>query len=144
MTDKAKKATPVSKLSFGEAVGEVEEILTELERDNVDIDHLGENAVEQLRRERRAKTRVILQSAVAPSAARIAASGELRVHDHVVRVELQGVGPRPGQRGDGGSRLLELGEEDEGRGPGAEVLGQPGHGFQRSGLVAQRYSGKSF
>lgn len=61
MTEKAKKATPVSKLSFGEAVGEVEEILAELERDNVDIDHLGERvkrAVEliQVCREKLEKT----------------------------------------------------------------------------------------
>lgn len=61
MTEKAKKATPVSILSFGEAVGEVEEILAELERDNVDIDHLGERvkrAVEliQVCREKLEKT----------------------------------------------------------------------------------------
>jgi len=37
-----RKKTPVSKLSFGEAVSEVESILADLERDNVDIDHLGE------------------------------------------------------------------------------------------------------
>jgi exodeoxyribonuclease VII small subunit len=61
VTEKGKKATPVSKLSFGEAVGEVEEILAELERDSVDIDHLGERvkrAVEliQVCREKLEKT----------------------------------------------------------------------------------------
>ena len=61
MTEKAKKATPASRLSFGEAVGEVEEILAELERDNVDIDHLGarvKRAVEliQVCREKLEKT----------------------------------------------------------------------------------------
>jgi len=49
------------KLTFGEAVGEVEEILAELERDNVDIDHLGDRvkrAVEliQVCREKLEKT----------------------------------------------------------------------------------------
>jgi exodeoxyribonuclease VII small subunit len=49
------------KLTFGEAVGEVEEILAELERDNVDIDHLGaqvKRAVEliQVCREKLEKT----------------------------------------------------------------------------------------
>ena len=54
-------AKDVKKLTFGEAVGEVEEILAELERDNVDIDHLGEQvkrAVEliQVCREKLEKT----------------------------------------------------------------------------------------
>jgi exodeoxyribonuclease VII small subunit len=35
------KRTPASKLSFGEAVGEVEEILARLEEDAIDIDDLG-------------------------------------------------------------------------------------------------------
>ena len=56
-----RKRTPVSRLSFGEAVDEVETILAELERDNVDIDHLGEQvkrAVEliQVCREKLEKT----------------------------------------------------------------------------------------
>ena len=37
-----KKKTPVKKLSFGEAVGEVEEILSRLENDDVDIDQLSQ------------------------------------------------------------------------------------------------------
>ena len=36
------KKTPAKKLSFGEAVSEVEEILANLEQDEVDIDLLGE------------------------------------------------------------------------------------------------------
>lgn len=36
------KRTPAKKLSFGEAVTEVEEILANLEQDEVDIDLLGE------------------------------------------------------------------------------------------------------
>ena len=36
------KRTPAKKLSFGEAVSEVEEILAGLEQDEVDIDRLGE------------------------------------------------------------------------------------------------------
>jgi exodeoxyribonuclease VII small subunit len=52
---------PVKKISFGEAVSEVESILADLERDNVDIDHLGEQvkrAVEliQVCREKLEKT----------------------------------------------------------------------------------------
>ena len=42
MTQKKAKPTPAKKLSFSEAVGEVEEILAGLERENVDIDSLGE------------------------------------------------------------------------------------------------------
>ena len=38
----AEKRTPVKKLSFGDAMAEVEEILAGLERDDVDIDRLGE------------------------------------------------------------------------------------------------------
>ena len=38
----ASKKKPVKSLSFGEAVTEVEEILSGLEDDNVDIDKLGE------------------------------------------------------------------------------------------------------
>jgi len=38
----ASKKKPVKNLSFGEAVTEVEEILSGLEDDNVDIDKLGE------------------------------------------------------------------------------------------------------
>ena len=37
----AEKKTPARKLSFGEAMGEVEEILAGLEREDVDIDRLG-------------------------------------------------------------------------------------------------------
>ncbi len=36
------KRTPAKKLSFGEAVSEVEQILANLEQDEVDIDLLGE------------------------------------------------------------------------------------------------------
>jgi len=36
------KKTPAKKLSFGEAVGEVEKILAGLEQDEVDIDRLSE------------------------------------------------------------------------------------------------------
>ena len=36
------KKTPAKKLSFGEAVSEVEQILAGLEQDEVDIDRLGE------------------------------------------------------------------------------------------------------
>ncbi|MFO7607841.1 MAG: exodeoxyribonuclease VII small subunit [Candidatus Krumholzibacteriia bacterium] len=46
------KKTAARKLSFGEAVAEVEEILAGLERDDVDIDRLGEEvrrAVELIR-----------------------------------------------------------------------------------------------
>lgn len=55
------KKTPAKKLSFGEAVTEVEEILAGLEADDVDIDRLGEEvarAVELIRvcREKLEKT----------------------------------------------------------------------------------------
>jgi exodeoxyribonuclease VII small subunit len=55
------KKTPAKKLSFGEAVSEVEEILAGLEQDEVDIDRLGEEvrrAVEliQVCREKLEKT----------------------------------------------------------------------------------------
>jgi exodeoxyribonuclease VII small subunit len=55
------KKTPAKKLSFGEAVGEVEQILAELEQDEVDIDRLSEEvkrAVEliQVCREKLEKT----------------------------------------------------------------------------------------
>ena len=55
------KRTPAKKLSFGEAVSEVEEILAGLEQDEVDIDRLGEEvkrAVEliQVCREKLEKT----------------------------------------------------------------------------------------
>jgi len=55
------KRTPAKKLSFGEAVGEVEQILAGLEQDEVDIDKLSEEvgrAVEliQVCREKLAKT----------------------------------------------------------------------------------------
>lgn len=57
----AEKKTPARKLSFGEAVAEVEEILAGLEADEVDIDELGEQvgrAVEliQVCREKLEKT----------------------------------------------------------------------------------------
>jgi exodeoxyribonuclease VII small subunit len=41
VAEKQAKATPARKLSFGEAVAEVEEILAGLEQENVDIDTLG-------------------------------------------------------------------------------------------------------
>ena len=55
------KKTPAKKLSFGEAVGEVEQILAGLEQDQVDIDRLSEEvkrAVEliQVCREKLEKT----------------------------------------------------------------------------------------
>jgi exodeoxyribonuclease VII small subunit len=55
------KKTPAKKLSFGEAVGEVEQILAGLEQDEVDIDRLSEEvkrAVEliQVCREKLEKT----------------------------------------------------------------------------------------
>jgi exodeoxyribonuclease VII small subunit len=55
------KKTPARKLSFGEAVSEVEEILAGLEQDEVDIDRLGaevKRAVEliQVCREKLEKT----------------------------------------------------------------------------------------
>ncbi|MBU8871545.1 MAG: exodeoxyribonuclease VII small subunit [Gemmatimonadales bacterium] len=40
--EKVKKRIPAKKLSFGEAVGEVEAILAELEAEKVDIDTLGQ------------------------------------------------------------------------------------------------------
>ena len=57
----AEKKTPARKLSFGEAVSEVEGILAGLEADEVDIDELGEQvkrAVEliQVCREKLEKT----------------------------------------------------------------------------------------
>lgn len=42
MVEKGSKKTPAKKLSFGEAVSEVEEILESLESETVDIDTLGE------------------------------------------------------------------------------------------------------
>ena len=56
-----KKKTPAKKLSFGEAVGEVEEILARLEGEEIDIDDLGQEvkrAVEliQVCREKLART----------------------------------------------------------------------------------------
>ena len=42
MVEKGKKKTPAKKLSFGEAVDEVEEILAALESETVDIDTLGQ------------------------------------------------------------------------------------------------------
>lgn len=61
MTEKGKKRIPARKLSFGEAVNEVEEILADLEAEAVDIDTLGDEvrrAVEliQVCREKLAKT----------------------------------------------------------------------------------------
>ena len=61
MTEKAKKKPPAKKLSFSEAVTEVEKILADLESDSVDIDTLGEEvkrAVEliQVCREKLEKT----------------------------------------------------------------------------------------
>ena len=55
------KKTPAKKLSFGEAIAEVEEILAGLEEDDVDIDRLGAEvgrAVELIRlcREKLEKT----------------------------------------------------------------------------------------
>ena len=59
MTEKRK--TPAKKLSFGEAVGEVEQILERLEQEEVDIDDLGrevKRAVELIKvcREKLART----------------------------------------------------------------------------------------
>ena len=42
MAEKSPKKTPAKKLSFAEAVSEVEAILSDLESDAVDIDTLGE------------------------------------------------------------------------------------------------------
>ncbi len=61
MAEKKAKPTPAKKLSFGEAVAEVEDILAGLERENVDIDSLGgevKRAVEliQVCREKLEKT----------------------------------------------------------------------------------------
>ncbi len=61
MAEKKAKPTPAKKLSFSEAVAEVEEILAGLERENVDIDSLGDEvkrAVEliQVCREKLEKT----------------------------------------------------------------------------------------
>ena len=61
MAEKQTKLTPAKKLSFGEAVAEVEAILAGLERENVDIDRLGDEvkrAVEliQVCREKLART----------------------------------------------------------------------------------------
>ena len=61
MAEKKAKPIPAKKLSFGEAVAEVEEILAGLERENVDIDSLGaevKRAVEliQVCREKLTKT----------------------------------------------------------------------------------------
>ena len=61
MAENKQKPTPAKKLSFGEAVSEVEEILMALEREDVDIDTLGaevKRAVEliQVCREKLEKT----------------------------------------------------------------------------------------
>ena len=61
MAEKKTKPTPVRKLSFGEAVAEVEEILAGLEREKVDIDSLGDEvkravALIQVCREKLART----------------------------------------------------------------------------------------
>jgi exodeoxyribonuclease VII small subunit len=42
VTEKGKKPTPARKLSFGDAITEVEEILGRLEDESVDIDTLGD------------------------------------------------------------------------------------------------------
>ncbi len=70
MAEKKAKPTPAKKLSFGEAVSEVEEILAGLERENVDIDGLGDEvkrAVEliQVCREKLAKTDAEVRGLVA-------------------------------------------------------------------------------
>ena len=70
MTEKKAKPTPAKKLSFGEAVSEVEDILADLERENVDIDSLGEEvkrAVEliQVCREKLEKTDAEVRGLVA-------------------------------------------------------------------------------
>jgi len=67
---KRAKPIPARKLSFGEAVAEVEEILAALERENVDIDSLGDEvkrAVEliQVCREKLEKTAGEVQNSVA-------------------------------------------------------------------------------
>ncbi len=64
------KRTPAKKLSFGEAVGEVEQILAGLEQDEIDIDRLSEEvrrAVEliQVCREKLEKTDAEVRELVA-------------------------------------------------------------------------------
>ncbi len=64
------KKTPAKKLSFGEAVGEVEKILADLEQDEIDIDRLSEEvrrAVEliQVCREKLEKTDTEVRGLVA-------------------------------------------------------------------------------
>lgn len=66
----AEKKTPAKKLSFGDAVGEIEQILADLEADEVDIDELGEQvkrAVEliQVCREKLEKTDAEVRDLVA-------------------------------------------------------------------------------
>ena len=70
MVEKKAKPTPAKKLSFGEAVSEVEDILAGLERENVDIDSLGDEvkrAVEliQVCREKLEKTDAEVRGLVA-------------------------------------------------------------------------------
>ena len=70
MAEKKAKPTPAKKLSFGEAVSEVEDILAGLETENVDIDSLGEEvkrAVEliQVCREKLEKTDAEVRGLVA-------------------------------------------------------------------------------
>ena len=64
------KRTPAKKLSFGEAVSEVEQILADLEQDEIDIDRLSEEvkrAVEliQVCREKLEKTDTEVRDLVA-------------------------------------------------------------------------------
>lgn len=66
----AEKRTPAKKLSFGEAVNEVETILADLEADEVDIDELGDQvkrAVDLIRvcREKLEKTDAEVRDLVA-------------------------------------------------------------------------------
>ncbi len=70
VVEKKAKPTPAKKLSFGEAVSEVEDILAGLERENVDIDSLGDEvkrAVEliQVCREKLEKTDAEVRGLVA-------------------------------------------------------------------------------
>jgi exodeoxyribonuclease VII small subunit len=70
VAESKKKPTPARKLSFGEAVAEVEEILAGLDREDVDIDTLGDEvkrAVELIRvcREKLARTDAEVRELVA-------------------------------------------------------------------------------
>jgi exodeoxyribonuclease VII small subunit len=81
VAESKKKPTPARKLSFGEAVAEVEEILAALDREDVDIDTLGDDvkrAVELIRacREKLARTDAEVRELVAGLEADDAAAGD--------------------------------------------------------------------